>query len=214
MRYFLFFFGVLVLTVMLVAGKRGDLSRKPPVELFPDMDRQAKLRPQTGDGFFPNRMSSQLPPAGTIARGTPYADTPENTGKIPGTTNWVDILPVSITESLLARGRERYTIHCSVCHGDLGNGKGITSKYGMVATANLLDLRIIKMADGEIFNTITHGKNLMGAYAAQITIEDRWAVVAYVRALQRAHVAVLDDVPAAEREKMTKPLPPGGAGGR
>lgn len=211
MRYFYFFFGLLVLAVMLVAGKRGDISRNPPMELFPDMDRQAKLRPQTVDSFFTDGLSSRLPVPGTVARGTHYENSPFNTGKIPGTTNWVELLPTPVTETLLARGQDRYTINCSVCHGALGDGKGITSKYGMLTTANLHDLRLVKMSDGEIFNTITHGKNLMGAYASQLSIEDRWAVIAYVRALQRSRLAQIDDVPAGDREKMTKLLPPGAA---
>jgi len=88
MRYFLLVFGIIVITVMVVAGKRGDLSRRPPIELFPDMDRQPKLRPQTANSFFKDGLSSQKPVAGTIARGSAYQDSPENTGKLPGTTNW------------------------------------------------------------------------------------------------------------------------------
>jgi mono/diheme cytochrome c family protein len=211
MRYFLFCFGLIVLAVMLVAGKRGSMSRKPPMELFPDMDRQPKLRPEEADTFFKDGLSSRLPVPGTVARGTPYADTPVNTGKIPGTTNWVEAIPVPITHELMARGRQRFNINCSPCHGKIGDGKGITSKYGMLTTANLHDLRLVKMTAGEIFNTITHGKNLMGAYGSQTTIEDRWAIIAYVRALQRSQLASLEDVPAAEREKLTQPLPPGAA---
>jgi len=211
MRYFLFFFGLAVLSVMLIAGKRGDLSRKPPIELFPDMDRQPKLRPQEPSRFFGNGLSSQLPVPGTVARGTPYAANAENTGKIPGTTNWVQTIPVAVTSSLMQRGQTRFNINCAVCHGAAGNGKGITSKYGMLTTANLHDLRLVQMTAGEIFNTITHGKGLMGAYGAQTTIEDRWAIVAYVRALQRSQLASLEDVPVGEREKLTAPLLPGAA---
>ena len=213
MRYFLFFFGLVVLAVMLVAGKRGDVSRKPPMELFPDMDRQPKLRPQDQNSFFQNGLSSRLPVAGTVSRGTPFADTPENTGKIPGTTNWVEIMPVPVTHELMARGQNRYDIYCAPCHGRVGDGKGITSKYGMLATANLHDARISKLTDGEIFNTITHGKNLMGSYSGVTSANDRWAIIAYVRALQLSRLAKLEDVPAAERELLTKPLPPGADAG-
>lgn len=209
MRYFLFFFGLTVLAVMLIAGKRGDLSRKPPLELFPDMDRQAKLRPQDRNTFFANGFSSQLPVAGTVARGTPFADTPENTGKIPGTTNWVETVPMPVTHEMMALGQGRYNIYCAPCHGKVGDGKGITSKYGMMATANLHDQRIVVMPAGEIFNTITHGKNLMGPYSGVTSAEDRWAIIAYLRALQLSHLAKLEDVPAADRERLTQPLPPG-----
>ena len=196
MRYFLLIFGLAVITVMLVAGKRGDVSRKPPLEVFPDMDRMPKLRPQTHADFFADKMSSRLPVAGTVARGSAYQDVPVNTGKHPGTTNWIENIPVVVNETLLKRGQERFGIYCLVCHGAAGDGKGITGKYGMVGMASFHDPRIVKMADGEIFNTITYGKSTMFPYGSQISIEDRWAIVAYVRALQRSHLGLLDEVPA------------------
>lgn len=200
MRYFLAAFALLVALTVGVLGFRGDLKRKPPLEIFPDMKRQPKLRPQTTAGFFADGMSSRHFVPGTIARGTAYADTPANTGRLPGSlTNFVDAIPLPVTEEFMARGRQRYEINCLPCHGPLGDGKGVTSKLGMAVVANLHDKRLVLMPDGEIFNTITHGKNLMGAYGANITIEDRWAVVAYVRALQRSRLALLDEVPAASR---------------
>ena len=208
MRYFLLIFGLAVITVMLVAGKRGDISRKPPLEVFPDMDRMPKLRPQTHADFFADKMSSRLPVAGTVARGSAYQDVPVNTGKHPGTTNWIENIPVVVNETLLKRGQERYGIYCLVCHGAAGDGKGITGKYGMVGMASFHDPRLVKMADGEIFNTITFGKNLMGPYGGQIPIEDRWAIIAYVRALQRSRLALIDDVPADQREALRRAMVP------
>lgn len=199
MRYFLALFVLCVVAVVAVAGFRGSVSRKPPIEVFPDMDRQMKLRPQEPNDFFANKRSSQPYVEGTIARGSAYEATPTNTGRALGTTNWVDVIPVPVTEQLMARGRERYDITCAPCHGRVGDGKGITSKYGMAATADLHSPRLIEMADGEIFNTITYGKNLMGSYGAALTIEDRWAVVAYMRALQRSRYAIAEDVPEPHR---------------
>jgi mono/diheme cytochrome c family protein len=212
MRYFLLAFGVIVITVMVVAGKRGDLSRRPPIELFADMDRQPKLRPQAGNSFFKDGLSSQLPVAGTIARGAAYQDSPENTGKMPGTTNWVATIPIPVTQQMLARGQARYNINCAPCHGAQGDGKGITVRFGMAVIADLHDAttrKVPQQSDGEIFNTISYGKGLMQAYASNITIEDRWAIVAYVRALQRSHLGTLEDVPADERAVVTRPLAPG-----
>ena len=212
MRYFLLVFGVIVIAVMVVAGKRGDMSRRPPIELFPDMDRQPKLRPQEANSFFKDGLSSQQPIAGTISRGSPWQDSPENTGKIPGTTNWVQTIPVPLTQQLLARGRERYDINCAPCHGAQGDGKGITTKFGMAVIADLHDAttrKVPQQPDGEIFNTISYGKGLMQGYAANVTIQDRWAIVAYVRALQRSHLGSIEDVPADQRATVTKPLPPG-----
>jgi mono/diheme cytochrome c family protein len=134
----------------------------------------------------------------------PYQDTPINTGRISGTTNWVETNPIELTVERMKRGQQRYNIHCLPCHGASGDGKGITSKYGMVAVANFHDARLVSMTDGEIFNTITHGKNLMGSYGANINIEDRWAVIGYVRALQRSRLATLDEVPEAMKAALEK----------
>lgn len=212
MRYFLLTFGVVVLAVMVVAGKRGDMSRRPPIEVFPDMDRQPKLRPQAANSFFKSGLSSQSHIDGTIARGTPYQDTPLNTGKIAGTTNYVQTIPVPVTTQLMARGRDRFNITCSPCHGAQGDGKGITTKFGMAVIADLHDAagrKVPQQSDGQIFSTISYGKGLMQGYAPNLSIEDRWAIVAYVRALQRSHLGNIDDVPADKRAEVTKPLPPG-----
>jgi len=208
MRYFLLIFGLSIVLVMTIAGRRfddgGPISRRPPIEIFPDMDRQPKLRPETRDNFFPDQLSSQLPVPGTIARGTPYEDSPANTGRITGTTNFIETIPIPITEQLMARGRQRYEINCSPCHSAVGDGNGITKKLGMAVVTSLQDKRIVVMPDGEVFNTITYGKNLMGGYGANVSIQDRWAIVAYVRALQRSRLADLNDVPEAQRTALKK----------
>ena len=199
MRYFLAIYVLIIVGVVSIFGLRGSYSTKPPLEVFPDMDRQNKLRPQAANGFFASGRSSQPYVAGTIARGTPYQDLPVNTGRITGKTNFVSTIPVVINETLLERGRQRFDINCSPCHGASGDGKGITTKYGMVAVANFHDPRIVKMSAGEIFDTITNGKNLMGPYGANIDISDRWAIIAYLRALQRSRLAVADELPENER---------------
>ncbi len=205
MRYFVLSFLLLCLAVVSIAGFRGDRSRRPPIEIFPDMVRQPKLLPQTHNNFFSNQMSSQLPVPGTIARGTPYEDTPVNTGRVSGTTNFVSVIPVPVTESLLARGRNRYQINCAPCHSAMGDGRGITTKYGMIPAGNFHDKRIVEMPDGQIFDTITNGKAPnMGGYGANVTVSDRWAIVAYIHALQRSQLASLDDVPPAFRSLLKK----------
>jgi mono/diheme cytochrome c family protein len=209
MRYFLLAFLLLVVLVVSLAGFRGSLSRRPPIELFADMDRQPKLRPQTLNAFFADGMSSRRPVTGTVPQTGPvrvgpveiypFQDVPYNRGRVPGATNFVELLPVPVTAQLLARGRERYGIHCAVCHGAAGDGKGVTAKYQLVGTANFHDQRLVAMPDGEIFNTITHGKNLMGAYGPNVEVADRWAIIAYLRVLQRSHLATLEDVPVPDR---------------
>jgi len=221
MRYFVLGLFLLCAAILAIAGLRfdhgGRISRKPPLEFFPDMDRQPKLRPQTHNSLFSDGLSSRLRVENTIPRSeprlvqgelvssyenSPYRETAINTGKVPGTTNWVELNPLPVSEALLERGRERYTIYCAPCHSPAGDGRGITAKYGMVGMANFHDKRLVVMTDGEIFNTITQGKNQMGGYAAQIEIEDRWAIIAYVRALQRSHLGNLDDVPADKRASL------------
>jgi hypothetical protein len=196
-------------------GLQGKLSRKPPMELFPDMDRQAKLRPQEPNHFFANGVSSQLPPDGTIARSQPietvngevyrFEDSPVNTGKIFGTTNFVETNPLVVNLELIQRGRERFDIYCAPCHGKLGDGNGITKKLGvMPSVANLHDARIIKLADGEIFNTITHGKGTMGAAGPLIATEDRWSIIAYLRALQLSRLGTVDDLTPEQQATLKK----------
>ncbi len=199
MRYFVLGLFLTCILAVSIAGFRGDTTRRTPIELFPDMDRQPKLRPQTDNSFFASGLSSQVHPEGTVARGAAFESNAFNTGKVAGTTNWVEAVPVAVTESMMKRGSERYGIYCAVCHGAAGDGKGITMKYGMVGMANFHDPRLVEMTDGEIFNTITHGKNLMGGYGSNMEADDRWAVVAYVRALQRSRLAKDSEIPEAAR---------------
>jgi hypothetical protein len=227
MRYFLY----CVLIVMTgaavgvgIAGFRGRLSRRPPLEVFPDMDRQLKLRPAQPNRFFPNGVSSQLPPPGTIARSEPlqtvsgpvwpYEEAPVNTGRVIGTTNFVETNLLSVTGPLLRRGRERFDIYCAPCHGALGDGNGITKKLGVMPTvANLQDKRIVEMADGEIFNTVTHGKNTMSAQGPILPVADRWAVIAYLRAMQLSRLGSVADLPPDQRDALKKSATSDKAGG-
>ena len=215
MRYFLIVFGVCVLAVVGVLGRRGAHFRKPPLYIFPDMEWQLKLRPQKENGFFTNGLTSQLPVPGTIPRSTPiqtatgavfpYEDSPVNTGRVTGTTNFIENNPLAITPALLKRGQQRFNINCSPCHGATAEGKGITQKIGaMPVVANLHDKRIVELPDGELFFVITNGRNLMEPYGPNITIEDRWAIIAYVRALQLARLGTIDDVPEALRAGLKK----------
>ena len=218
MRYLLYLILVFLAgsaATFAIIGLPGHLSRRPPLEVFPDMNRQLKLRPERPFDFLPNGVSSQLPPAGTVARGyvpegAPvqtldgpvygFEDSPVNTGCTTGTTNFVATNPLPVNAALLARGQEQFNIYCTPCHGGLGDGNGITKKIGvMPAVANLHDQRIVDMTDGEIFHTITHGKGLMGAYGPLIVAPDRWAVIAYLRALQLSQLGSTNELTADER---------------
>jgi hypothetical protein len=196
-------------------GLQGRMSHKPPVEIysdqyFPGMDRQPKLRPQEPDAFLPNGLSSQLPPAGTVARTQPvetangpvyrFEDSPVNTGRVTGTTNFVELNPLTVNLTLIQRGHDRFDIYCSPCHGKVGDGNGITKRIGaMPAVANLHDKRIVELTDGEIFNTISNGKGLMGAAGPLLPATDRWAVIAYLRTLQLSWLGSTNDLTADQQ---------------
>jgi hypothetical protein len=199
-------------------GLQGRMSHQPPVELysdqmFPGMDKQPKLRPQEPDSFFANGVSSQLPPAGTIARSQPivtadgsvyrFEDSPVNTGRQTGTTNFVDLNPLVIDLALIQRGHDRFDIYCAPCHGKVGDGNGIVKRIGaMPAVANLHDKRIVELPDGEIFNTITYGKGLMGAAGPLLPAQDRWAVIAYLRTLQLSWLGSTNDLTAEQQASL------------
>ena len=215
MRYFLVIFGLCVVVTMGILGKRGDTFRKPPLYIFPDMEWQLKLRPQKDNGFFTNGMTSQLHVPGTVPRSTPiqtatgpvfpYEDAPVNTGQLTGTTNFVTDNALPVTLELLNRGQQRFTINCSPCHGATAEGNGITKKIGAMAlVANLHDQRIVEMTDGELFYIITNGRNNMGAYGANVVVKDRWAIVAYLRALQLARLGGVNDLPEELRAGLKK----------
>jgi cytochrome c5 len=153
----------------------------------------ASATPATGQWSHPN--------AGFSA-GTDYYDT----GKMGD--HWGTGIPVPVIPELMERGQQRFNITCAMCHGATAAGNGITKQYGLATVVSLQDERIRKMSDGEIFNTITNGKNTMMPYGPNIIVPDRWAIIAYLRALQRSQNATLADVPADRRAELDKPASP------
>ena len=206
MRWFLLI--TLLFSVMLAAaiGRRGEKFTATPMEIFPDMDRQYKLKYQKPSGMFADGMGARRPVAGTVpigfelpegkdraadgtavaAFGFTHSDDYYNTGRFGDFYGEGFPKEITVDEALLQRGRERFDINCSPCHGVSGNGKGPVSNYwlGFPATANLLMEPAKILPEGQIFATISHGKGLMGPYNGTITVSDRWAIVSYVRALQ------------------------------
>ena len=206
MRYAYFTLAFLIAMTVSVMGFRGSFSTRPPIEVFPDMDRQAKYKPQATSKFFADGRADRPIPAGAVPRGRGMAADPaylraddfHYAGKAAD-GSFGSGFPIEITEQMIRRGRDRYEIYCLPCHGAQGDGNGITKSYGMVATPTFHDDRLRAMFEGEIFNTVSHGKNTMLGYADKLSPDDRWAVIAYVRALQRAHHAKIDDVPLEKR---------------
>jgi mono/diheme cytochrome c family protein len=199
MRYFIVILLLLAALVVSLAGRRGGVSRQPPLEVFPDMKRQPRLRPQKPSPFFGDQFASRPPVPGTVPAGALLEDSRVTTGQRPGSTNWVETNPLPIGAELLVRGREVFGIYCAPCHSATGDGQGIVTKYGLLRAGNFHDPRLVRMPDGEVFNTVTTGKNQMPSYASQVSVSNRWAVIAYVRALQRSRLGSLEDVPPEMR---------------
>jgi len=196
--YLITFFACVMLVSIL--GFRGTKFTEPPLDIFPEwafpsMENQPKLRPQSQSAFFADGRADRAPPPRTIARGMLREDDHLYRGKDAGGA-FASGMPPGLTVDMkfIERGRDRYQIYCVPCHGASGDGNGITKRYGMGATVSYHDPRLRSMSEGEIFNTITNGKNTMLPYADKLVPEDRWAVVAYVRALQRAQQGTAADV--------------------
>jgi len=209
MRYFFLVYILVVAVVLLAAGRRGHSFSKPPFELFPDMDHQAKIKYQAPSDFFSDGMGSRLPVSNTEPMGYSIPSSPASDASSEDAATavyfnsgrygdyWGHGFPASvkIDEALIAKGQEQYNIYCTVCHGDTGNGKGPTSQFGIANAANFHAPDFVNpkspayRPDGSIFDTITNGKGLMGSYGANIAPNERWAIVAYIRALQAAGVA-------------------------
>jgi len=181
--------GVLVVTSLVVSGcARGCTSSRPPIHLNPSMDDQPKVRPQTASNFFYNGSSMREPVPGTVAIGGLQEDGVFFTGK-GADGQFVATTPVTVDEAVLARGRERYGIYCQPCHDARGDGKGILFQRGNVPTATFHQEKVLKYPDGQIFDVITNGMGLMSGYRWPIAPADRWAIVAYVREMQRDRLA-------------------------
>ena len=175
---------------------RGCTSSRPPIHLNPSMDDQPKARSQTASDFFFNGASMREPIPGTVAIGGLKEDTAFFTGK-GADGQFVATIPVSMNETLLERGRQRYVIYCQPCHDARGDGRGILFQRGNVPTATFHQEKILKYPDGQIFDIMTNGQGLMPAYRWPIPPADRWAIIAYIRDMQRKRLASATSAPAS-----------------
>ena len=193
--------------VLTIAGCRGSISQEPPVHVVLNMDFQERFEAQERNAFFADGRAMRPLVPGTIARGHLNDDRRLAYGKEED-GSFVRSIPVTITADLLARGRERYDIYCAPCHGKAGDGQGIisTGNYGMVPAPTYHDDRLRGVEDGYLFDVITNGIRTMPGYGYQVAGQDRWAIVSYIRALQRSQNADAADVPAETRQE----LQPGG----
>ncbi|MEO6992438.1 MAG: cytochrome c [Lacunisphaera sp.] len=183
-----------VLATLLVAAGLGGCD---------NMNHQRKVQTLGPSDHFANGASARQPPAHTVARSEPAPDDPVATGRKDGTL--LTELPVPLTRALLERGQERFNLSCAPCHGEDGYGRGIIVLRGFPAPPAYSEPWLLKAPVGHFFAVISHGIGRMYPLADRITPTDRWAIVAYVRALQRSQYATKQDVPADELQKLSTP---------
>lgn len=193
--------------IALVFRARTVRTAKPPLHIVSDMDNQPSFRTQKRNMMFADRRAMRPQVSGTVARGQMASNTPLASGR--DGDDWVTDFPVEVDRGLLERGRERYAIYCSPCHGLSGFGDGAVAKRadqlqeGTWTPPSSFHSELIRSRPvGHIYNSITNGIRNMPAYGPQISVEDRWAVVAYVKALQRSQNAGVEDVPTDLRASL------------
>lgn len=194
---------ILIVAVLTLAGCRGMVSEDPPIHLNRNMDFQEKFQAQEANPFFADGRAMRMPVPGTVARGMLKADTRFYTGRTESGA-YITEMPIPTTREVLVRGQERYNIYCAVCHGRAGDGQGIiqTGQYGYAPPTDYHTDRIRQVEDGYLYDVIANGVRNMPGYAPQIPVADRWAIVAYIRALQLSQNATESDVPPSEMARI------------
>jgi mono/diheme cytochrome c family protein len=184
-----------------LAGCSNLPSRQPPVWVWHDMKRQDKYKPQMQSAFFADGRASRRPVEGAVAQENYQPDTVYATGINPDNT-YVARNPEPLSKEVLARGQRQFNTYCAPCHDKTGSGRGVVPSKAIWVPGNLHDDRIVNFVDGEFFHVISNGRRSMPAYRYQVSAGDRWAIVAYIRALQRAWRGTLADVPAELQSKV------------
>jgi mono/diheme cytochrome c family protein len=188
---------ILLLISIVMMSCRGQKSDKPPIHPQQNMDEQQRFNAQQVNPFFEDGRSMREPVQGTIARGNLRHDTVLFEG-VDSNGEYVTENPMELTRDFLYRGKERYDIFCQACHGGTGDGQGIimTGGYGYVPAPTFHREASYDMPEGELYSAIANGIRNMPAYNTQIKVEDRWAIVAYIRALQKSQ-----NVPESEMDR-------------
>lgn len=189
------------LGLLVLLGCRGQTTEKTPLWIKHGMEFQPKLQPYEESRFTPDRRAMQVPPVGTVAVGLLKEDDAYWRGG-KDSANLVTANPLKLTAQVMERGQERFNIYCTPCHSQTGVGDGLVIKRGFTPPPNFHDDRIVAFPDGHIFQVISQGVRTMPSYGKQIPEEDRWAIVAYIRALQRSQRASINDVPESERANL------------
>ena len=176
-------------------------TRGTPVWVWTDMKKQDKYKAQAAGQFFADGRASRRPVDDTVSQELYTANAPQATG-VEENGTYVARNPLPLTKETLERGQQRFNIYCAPCHDRTGTGRGVVPAKAVWVPGNLHDPRMVGMVDGEIYHVATFGRRSMPGYRFQVNEHDRWAIVAYVRALQRASLATAADVPADMQEKV------------
>jgi len=166
-----------------------------------DMQDQPKYIPLRSSEFFADGRSARPIPEGTVARGQLRADKVFYTGKVGD--QFTDLIPFPVTRTVLERGRERFNIYCTPCHGMLGNGLGMIVRRGLKRPPSYHIDRLRQVPVGYFYDIITNGFGAMQDYSAQVEPRDRWAIAAYIRVLQYSQQASVNDVPPEQRQQLS-----------
>ena len=164
------------------------------------MHDQPRYEPLEASTFFADASASRLPVPGTVARGQLRDDALMYTGMVGDAP--AEEFPFPVDEAVMARGREMFNAYCAPCHGQDGGGEGMVVLRGFTRPPDLAEPRLRESAPGHFFNVITNGFGAMPEHASLVQVRDRWAIIAYIRALQLASSGAIDDVPAAERGRL------------
>ena len=165
-----------------------------------DMHNQPKYKPLHDSEFFGDHRSARPKIDGTVARGQLRVDVARYTGKAG--ENDVTAFPFAITRDDVTRGQQRFNIYCTPCHGRLGDGNGMVVKRGFRQPPSYHIQRLKDAAAGHFFDVMTNGYGSMPSYASRVTPDDRWRIIAYIRALQLAQGSSAGDVPPEEKQKL------------
>lgn len=213
--------GVMSLSMIpfaLAASARALPNKQPRIHFIQDMDNQPKFRAQHANDLFKDGRAMRPPVAGTVSRGNLQEDGHYHLGVVNDA--WATTFPavVLVNMDLLKRGQERFDIYCTPCHGYAGYGDGMVNQRVQQILGNsdptvvkgttwvqpksLHEQLIRELSVGQLYNTIKNGVRTMSGYGAQIPVDDRWAIVAYVKALQKSQAADLNDIPADQRNNL------------
>jgi len=191
---------IAVAAASIAAGCRGETSADPPIHVFGDMDWQPKYQANQASSLFEDGRAMRPLVEGTVAQGELREDDARYRGK--SGEAYVATVPIPVNEALIQRGQQRFNIYCTPCHDQTGSGHGMIVKRGYPLPIDLASDHVRGLPDGQIFDVISNGVRNMPSYRKQIPVDDRWAIVTWVRVLGQSQHATIEDVPIEKRDRI------------